>query len=121
MLASFLPRDFDDEKSISLYEQSAPLLKQANTNGFHDNSNNVQHSPSVDVHDNQMKLKRKIRLRNHLLDVLMSHFTTEMNEFDIRYVYNLCVCTCMMCMMCLGMFVCIIVAMVRVGVQQAFI
>ena len=29
-------------------------------------------------------VRRRIRLRNLLLDVLMSHFTTEHNEFDTK-------------------------------------
>ena len=40
-------------------------------------------------------VRRRVRLRNLLLDVLMSHFTTEHNEFDTKSVillYKVSVC-----------------------------
>ena len=33
---------------------------------------------------NRKAVQRRIKLRNHLFDVLMSHFTTETNEFDTK-------------------------------------
>ena len=68
LLSSLMPRDLNDENDIVLYT-----------------SDDIA-SDSSELNNVKLKQKKSIRLRNLLLDVLMSHFTTEKNEFDAKYV-----------------------------------
>ena len=72
LLSSLLPRDHSEENKISLYEGSRETEQEKGTT-----------SSSLDDQD-VTKQRKQIRLRNLLLDVLMSHFTTEHNEFDTK-------------------------------------
>ena len=96
ILASFLPRDFNDEKPISLYDQSPPTVRRGGEliDGiYEDNSLNKETEPGMEdevaaIGESRSKIRRRIRLRNHLFDVLMSHLTTETNQFDTKYVIH---------------------------------
>ena len=72
LLSSLLPRDHSEENKISLYE-----------GGRENEQGQGATSSSLDDQD-VAKQRKQIRLRNLLLDVLMSHFTTERNEFDTK-------------------------------------
>lgn len=111
MLASFLPRDHDDEKPIALYDQSPPTVRRGgeeidgmneetepiNEEGVDINEGGAinEGSEVATVSENRSIIRRRIKLRNHLLDVLTSHLTTETNQFDVKYVHCItCTCTC---------------------------
>ena len=103
-MASFLPRDHSDEKPISLYEQSPPRVRRGGEvidDVCRDTSKDNEKSPEAVQagggggggdeltaygRESRKMLRKTIKLRNHLFDVLMSHFTTETNEFDVKYV-----------------------------------
>lgn len=70
LLSSLLPRDHSGENNISLYEGSHETEQEQNV--------------TTSSLDDVAKQRKQIRLRNLLLDVLMSHFTTERNEFDTK-------------------------------------
>ena len=79
MLASLLPRDFSDESNLSLYEQTPPTPVKV------EEGKSTEHAQKVPGNKLQeVKQRKLVRLRNLLLDVLMSHFTTERNEFDVK-------------------------------------
>lgn len=74
MLVFCLSRECVEENRVSLYPSPAEkAAEQSNEEG----------SSSYD-NDTVPQVRKRIRLRNLLLDVLMSHFTTEHNEFDTR-------------------------------------
>lgn len=74
LLSSLLPRDHESETSIDLYSNETPPTPKATGGG----------GEGRRVVAQERRSKRLIRLRNLLLDVLMSHFITERNEFDAK-------------------------------------
>ena len=78
LLSSLLPRDHESETSVDLYGQETPPTSRADAGKEGGDETHPQ------VVKQEKKSKRLIRLRNLLLDVLMSHFTTERNEFDSK-------------------------------------
>ena len=94
LLSSLLPRDHFDENPISLYDQSPPQVKRGGVDidegGLDSKESENDEVPPPNKLTEETKIhssiRRRIRLRNHLFDVLMSHLTTETNEFDIKCV-----------------------------------
>ncbi|XP_019848853.1 PREDICTED: WD repeat and FYVE domain-containing protein 3-like isoform X2 [Amphimedon queenslandica] len=79
LLSSLLPRDHESETSVDLYGQETPPTPREAGGREGGEETHPQ------VVKQEKKSKRLIRLRNLLLDVLMSHFTTERNEFDSKF------------------------------------